>query len=392
MIDKYSQRGVSATKDEVHAAIKHLDKGLYPMAFCKIMPDVVGGSEAHCNIMHADTAGTKTSLAYLYWRETGDLSVWKGIAQDALVMNLDDMACVGCTDGILVSSTIGRNKNLVTGEVIATLIQAAVDFAENMAGHGIGLHLSGGETADVGDIVRTIDVGYTTFARMKRNELVVNDIRAGDVIVGLASHGQASYETEYNGGMGSNGLTSARHDVFSKIYAKKYPDSFDPNTPDAVIYTGSKKLTDTLEIDGKPIPIGKLVLSPTRTYLPVIKKVLDEFSGERRQGIHGLIHCSGGGQTKVKHFLKNKRVVKDRLMPLPPLFQLIQEESGTGWQEMYQVFNMGQRLEFYVDEKDAQTILDIARGFNIDAQVVGYVEEMDGEEVVVNSIHGKFRY
>ncbi|MCF8244822.1 MAG: phosphoribosylformylglycinamidine cyclo-ligase [Saprospiraceae bacterium] len=389
---KYDLRGVSATKDEVHAAIKHMDKGLYPMAFCKIMPDVVGGSEEHCNIMHADTAGTKTSLAYLYWRETGDLSVWKGIAQDALVMNLDDMACVGCTDGILVSSTIGRNKNLIPGEVIATLIQAAVVFVENMAAHGIGLHLSGGETADVGDIVRTLDVGYTTFARMKRNELIVNDIKAGDVIVGLASHGQASYETEYNGGMGSNGLTSARHDVFSKIYADKYPDSFDPNTPSEVIYTGSKRLTDTIEISGQNIPIGKLVLSPTRTYLPVIKKVLDEFSGERRRDIHGLVHCSGGGQTKVKHFLKNKRVVKDNLMPIPPLFDLIKKESGTGRREMYQVFNMGQRLEFYLGEKDAQAIIDIAHSFDIDAQVVGYVEAMEGEQVLIKSEHRSFEY
>ncbi|MBK9017476.1 MAG: phosphoribosylformylglycinamidine cyclo-ligase [Saprospiraceae bacterium] len=389
---KYDLRGVSASKDDVHAAIKHLDKGLFPLSFCKIMPDVVAGSERHCNIMHADTAGTKTSLAYLYWRETGDLSVWKGIAQDALVMNLDDMACVGCTDGILVSSTIGRNKNLIPGEVISTLIQAAVDFVENMAQHGIGLHLSGGETADVGDIVRTIDVGYTTFARMKRNELIVNDIKAGDVIVGLASYGQASYETEYNGGMGSNGLTSARHDVFSKIYAEKYPDSFDPNTPGEVIYTGSKKLTDTIEIDGKKIPVGKLVLSPTRTYLPVIKRVLDEFKGQRRKLIHGLVHCSGGGQTKVKHFLKNKRVVKDNLLPIPPLFDLIQKESGTGWREMYQVFNMGQRLEFYVGQKDAQAIIDIARSFHIDAQVVGYVEDMTGEQVRVESEFGRFEY
>lgn len=389
---KYDLRGVSATKDEVHAAIKHMDKGLFPLAFCKILPDVAGGSDDHCNIMHADTAGTKTSLAYLYWKETGDLSVWKGIAQDALVMNLDDMACVGCTDGILVSSTIGRNKNLIPGEVIATIIQAAVDFALQMADHGIGLHLAGGETADVGDIVRTLDVGYTTFARMKRKELIINDIKAGDVIVGLASHGQASYETEYNGGMGSNGLTSARHDVFSKIYAEKYPDSFDSNTPAEVIYTGSKHLTDTIKINGQQIPVGKLVLSPTRTYLPVIKKVLDEYQGAARQQIHGLIHCSGGGQTKVKHFLQNKRVVKDNLMPAPPLFELIQQESGTGWREMYQVFNMGQRLEFYVPEKEAQALVDIARSFQIDAQVVGYVETMDGEEVVVKSPFGEFRY
>ena len=389
---KYDLRGVSASKEDVHAAIKHLDKGLFPMAFCKIMPDVVGGSERHCNIMHADTAGTKTSLAYLYWRETGDLSVWKGIAQDALVMNLDDMACVGCTDCILVSSTIGRNKNLIPGEVISTLIQATVEFVENMAQHGIGLHLSGGETADVGDIVRTIDVGYTTFARMKRNELIVNDIKAGDVIVGLASYGQASYETEYNGGMGSNGLTSARHDVFSEIYAEKYPDSFDPNTPDQVIYTGSRELTETIEINGQRITVGKLVLSPTRTYLPVIKRVLNEFKESSHSRIHGLIHCSGGGQTKVKHFLKNKRVVKDNLLPIPPLFDLIHQESDTSWREMYQVFNMGQRLEFYVEQKDAQAIIDIARSFDIEAQVVGYVEDMQGEQVRVESKFGRFEY
>lgn len=392
MTYKYDLRGVSATKDEVHAAIKHMDKGLFPMAFCKVLPDVVGGSDEHCNIMHADTAGTKTSLAYLYWKETGDLSVWRGIAQDALVMNLDDMACVGCTDRILVSSTIGRNKNLIPGNVIAAIIQAAVDFATQMADHGIGLHLAGGETADVGDIVRTIDVGYTTFARMHRNDLIVNNIQAGDVIVGLASHGQASYETEYNGGMGSNGLTSARHDVFSKIYAEKYPDSFDPNTSGEVIYTGTKRLTDTVEIKGQQIQVGKLVLSPTRTYLPVIQRALNEFSGENRKRIHGLIHCSGGGQTKVKHFLKDKRVVKDNLMPVPPLFDLIQKESGTGWREMYQVFNMGQRLEFYVNEKDAETLVDIGRSFNIDTQVVGYVEDMQGEQVRVESPHGNFEY
>ena len=389
---KYDLRGVSASKDEVHAAIQHLDKGLFPMAFCKILPDVVAGSDEHCNIMHADTAGTKTSLAYLYWRETGDLSVWKGIAQDALVMNLDDMACVGCTDGILVSSTIGRNKNLIPGEVISALIQAGVDFVKKMAAHGIGLHLSGGETADVGDIVRTIDVGYTTFARMKRNDLIINDIQAGDVIVGLASYGQASYENEYNGGMGSNGLTGARHDVFSKIYAEKYPDSFDPNTPAEVIYTGSKKLTDTIEIDGQAIPVGKLVLSPTRTYLPVLKKVLETFQGSDRKHIHGLIHCTGGGQTKVQKFIQNKRVVKNNLLPLPPLFEIIRQESGTDWREMDQVFNMGHRLLFYLAEKDAQTILDIARSFNINAQVIGYVEEAQGEQVRVESPFGVFEY
>lgn len=389
---KYDLRGVSAKKEEVHAAIKHLDKGLYPLAFCKIMPDVVGRSDQHCNIMHADTAGTKTSLAYLYWKETGDLSVWKGIAQDALVMNLDDMACVGCTDGIVVSSTIGRNKNLITGDVIATLIQAAVEFCENMKEHGIGLHLAGGETADVGDIVRTIDVGYTTFARMKRNDVIVNDIQAGDVIVGLASYGQSSYESDYNGGMGSNGLTSARHDVFSKIYATKYPESFDPNTPSEVIYTGKKTLTEEIKIAEKSITAGKLVLSPTRTYLPVLQKVLSEFAGANRKNIHGLIHCTGGAQTKVQHFIHNKRVVKNNLLELPPLFKMIQQESGTGWKEMYQVFNMGHRLEFYLREKDAPAIIDIARSFGIEAQVVGYVEEAEGEHVRVESPFGVFDY
>lgn len=389
---KYDLRGVSATKDEVHAAIRHMDKGLFPTAFCKVLPDVAGSSARHCNIMHADTAGTKTSLAYLYWRETGDLSVWKGIAQDALVMNLDDMACVGCVDHILISSTIGRNKNLIPGEVIATLIQAAAEFVENMAAHGIGLHLSGGETADVGDIVRTIDVGYTTFARMKRNELIVNNIQNGDVIVGLASYGKATYEHEYNGGMGSNGLTSARHDVFSKIYLEKYPDSFDPNTPSEVIYTGSKRLTDPIKIGDFETTVGKLVLSPTRTYLPVIKRVLDEYKGRGRQRIHGLIHCSGGGQTKVQHFLKNKRVVKNNLLSIPPLFELIQQESGTPWREMYQVFNMGQRLEFYLPEKEAPAILAIAQSFGIDAQVVGFVENTEGEKVRIESSHGVFEY
>jgi len=389
---KYDLRGVSADKHEVHAAIKDLDKGLYPLAFCKILPDIAGGSDDHCNIMHADTAGTKTSLAYLYWKETGDISVWQGIAQDALVMNLDDMACVGCTDGILVSSTIGRNKNLISGDVISELINAAVTFVDNMSSHGIGLHLSGGETADVGDIVRTIDVGYTTFARMKKSDLIVNDIQAGDVIVGLASFGQATYENEYNGGMGSNGLTSARHDVFSKIYAKKYPDSFDSNTPDEVIYTGNKKLTETIEINGENIPVGKLVLSPTRTYLPVLKSILGKFNGEKRKDIHGLIHCTGGAQTKVEKFIKNKRVIKNNLFDLPPLFELIQNESGTGWKEMYQVFNMGHRLEFYVNEKDAQAIIDISRSFNIDALIVGRVEEADGEHVRVESPYGTFDY
>jgi phosphoribosylformylglycinamidine cyclo-ligase len=386
---KYDLRGVSADKAEVHQAIKGLDKGLYPKAFCKILPDVTGGSDAHCNIMHADTAGTKTSLAYLYWKETGDLSVWKGIAQDALVMNLDDMACVGCVNDIVISSTIGRNKHLVSGEVIATLIQAANEFVERMAQHGVGLHLAGGETADVGDIVRTIDVGYTTFARMARKDVVVNDIQAGDVIVGLASFGQSIYEDEYNGGMGSNGLTSARHDVFSKTYAEKYPESFDPNTPLEVVYTGSKLLTDPIEIDGMQTTVGKLVLSPTRTYMPVLKAIFDRLPKEQ---LHGIIHCTGGGQTKVIKFIENKRVVKNSLFDLPPLFELIRNESGTGWKEMYQVFNMGHRMEFYLPEAAAQSIIDIAKQFRIDARVVGYVEDHKGEEVRIETPNGNFTY
>ncbi|MAT54478.1 MAG: phosphoribosylformylglycinamidine cyclo-ligase [Saprospirales bacterium] len=386
---KYDLRGVSADKAEVHQAIKGLDKGLYPKAFCKILPDVTGGSDAHCNIMHADTAGTKTSLAYLYWKETGDLSVWKGIAQDALVMNLDDMACVGCVNDIVISSTIGRNKHLVSGEVIATLIQAANEFVERMAQNGVGLHLAGGETADVGDIVRTIDVGYTTFARMARKDVVVNDIQAGDVIVGLASFGQSIYEDEYNGGMGSNGLTSARHDVFSKTYAEKYPESFDPNTPLEVVYTGSKLLTDPIEIDGMQTTVGKLVLSPTRTYMPVLKAIFDRLPKEQ---LHGIIHCTGGGQTKVIKFIENKRVIKNSLFELPPLFELIRNESGTGWKEMYQVFNMGHRMEFYLPEAAAQSIIDIAKQFRIDARVVGYVEEHKGEEVRIETPNGNFTY
>ncbi|RMG85781.1 MAG: phosphoribosylformylglycinamidine cyclo-ligase [Bacteroidetes bacterium] len=385
---KYEMRGVSATKDEVHAAIKDLDKGLYPLAFCKILPDVVGGDSEYCNLMHADTAGTKTSLAYIYWKETGDLSVWKGIAQDAIVMNVDDMACVGCVDDIILSSTIGRNKNVISGEVIAELISATSKIAAELERHGVRVHLAGGETADVGDIVRTIDVGYTAFARMRREDLIVNDIQAGDVIVGLASYGQATYESEYNGGMGSNGLTSARHDVLSHEYAKKYPESFDPNTPKSVIYTGSKKLTDTLDIDGTPIPVGKLVLSPTRTYLPVLKKLL----GTHRNAIHGMIHCTGGGQTKVKKFVQNKRVVKNNLLPVPPLFQMIQEESGTSWREMYQVFNMGHRLEIYLSEKDAQQVVDLAKSFKIDAQIIGHVEAAEGESVRIESPYGTFEY
>jgi len=385
---KYDKRGVSATKDEVHAAIKHLDKGLFPNAFCKILPDIAAGDPDYCNLMHADTAGTKTSLAYLYWRETGDISVWAGIAQDAIVMNLDDMACVGCTDDILLSSTIGRNKNLISGEVIATLIQATSDFVERMASFGVTIHQAGGETADVGDIVRTIDVGYTAFGRLKRSDLIVNDIQEGDVIVGLASYGKASYEDTYNGGMGSNGLTSARHDVFHKMYRQKFPDSYDPNTPEEVVYVGSKQLTEVMTIEGEDIPAGKLVLSPTRTYLPVFKRVFEEY----RSQINGIIHNTGGGQSKALKFVDGKHIIKDKMLPVPPLFQMIQSESGTEWKEMYQVFNMGQRLEFYVPESIASGIIDIAKSFNIDAQVVGRVESAKQNTVTIQSDYGTFTY
>ncbi len=381
-------RGVSATKDEVHKAIKNLDKGEYPLAFCKILPDIAGGKPNYVNLMHADTAGTKTSLAYMYWKETGDLSVWEGIAQDAIVMNLDDMACVGCTEGILLSSTIGRNKNLITGDVIGRVIHSCVHFIEKMKTFGVDIHSAGGETADVGDIVRSIDVGYTAFARMKRKDLIVNDIKKGDVIVGLASYGQATYEEEYNGGMGSNGLTSARHDVFSKEYAKKYPDSFDSNTPDEVVYIGSKRLTDTIVINGKKYPIGKLVLSPTRTFLPVLKKIFET----HRKHINGIIHNTGGGQAKVLKFVKNKKIVKNNLLPIPPLFQMIQEESKTDWQEMYRVFNMGTRLEIYLPEKYASDLIEISKSFNIDAQIIGHVESHKSEEVVIEGPHGTFSY
>lgn len=386
---KYDLRGVSATKDEVHAAIKDLDKGLYPSAFCKIIPDVIGGDAGFCNIMHADTAGTKTSLAYLYWRETGDLSVWRGIAQDALVMNLDDMACVGCYQDIVISSTIGRNKNLIPGAVISEIIQSATDLAEQLAQLGIRLHLAGGETADVGDIVRTIDVGYTAFARMRRDQTIINNIQAGDVIVGMASYGKASYEKEYNGGMGSNGLTSARHDVLNKEYAGKYPDSFDPNTPKEVIFTGSKKLTDEVEIPnhGK-ITVGKLILSPTRTFLPVLRPLIENY----REKIHGMIHCTGGGQTKVQKFIGPVRVIKDNLFDLPPLFKLIQEESGTDWKEMYQVFNMGNRMEVYLAPEHAQLVIDQANQFGIEAQIIGRVEKSERPEVRIESPYGAFDY
>ncbi len=383
---KYGLRGVSAAKEEVHAAIKNLDKGLYPNAFCKILPDVAGGDPAYCNLMHADTAGTKGSLAYLYWKETGDLSVWEGIAQDAIVMNLDDMACVGCTDDILLSSTIGRNKSLISGEVISAIINFAGRFAAKMAEYGVNIHLAGGETADVGDIVRTVDVGYTAFARMKRSDVIVNDIQAGDVAVGLSSFGKASYETAYNGGMGSNGLTSARHDVFHHLYAKKYPESYSPETPAEVVYVGSKKMTDEVDVGGETVTAGKLVLSPTRTYLPVLKQLLGELKGK----IHGLIHNTGGGQTKVLNFVTNKTIIKDNLFPLPPLFRLIREESGTDWKEMYQVFNMGHRLEVYLPEKYAQKVIDIAKEFQVGARVIGRVEEGKGNILKIKSPYGEF--
>jgi phosphoribosylformylglycinamidine cyclo-ligase len=385
---RYDQRGVSASKDEVHAAIKNLDKGIYPNAFCKIIPDVAGMDPDFCNLMHADTAGTKTSLAYLYWRETGDLSVWEGIAQDAIVMNLDDMGCVGCIDQILLNSTIGRNKNVIPGEVISTLINATVKLTDQLRDMGIHVHLTGGETADVGDIVRTIDVGYTAFARMRRSEVIENNIQTGDVIVGLASYGQASYENAYNGGMGSNGLTSARHDVLTHEYAAKYPESFDPLTPQNLVYSGKKRLTDSIEINGEQITIGKLLLSPTRTFLPFIKPLLEQF----RPAIHGLIHCTGGGQTKVGKFVQGKKIIKDNLLPVPPLFQLIQEESGATWKEMYQVFNMGQRLEVYVPAEQADAIVALAQSFNIDGAVVGRVEEAPENLIHISSPYGTFEY
>jgi len=383
---RYNQRGVSASKDDVHSAIKNIDKGIFPNAFCKIIPDLLGGDPEYCNIMHADGAGTKSSLAYIYWKETGDLSVWRGIAQDAIVMNLDDLLCVGAYDNILISSTIGRNKNLIPGEVISAIINGTEEFLQQMRDMGIGIYSTGGETADVGDLVRTIIVDSTVSARIKQDQVIENNIQDGDVIVGLASFGQASYEKEYNGGMGSNGLTSARHDVFNKIYEKKYPESFDQTIPKELVYSGSKKLSDPSEVEN--IDIGKLVLSPTRTYAPVIKKVLES----HHKDIHGLIHCSGGAQTKVLHFIDNLEVVKDNLFPTPPLFLLIQQESGTGWNEMYQVFNMGHRMELYVPEAIANDIIQISNNFNIDAQVIGYCRRSSGKKVVIKSEHGTFSY
>lgn len=384
---RYNLRGVSAGKEDVHNAIKHVDKGLFPKAFCKIVPDTLSGDDEYCIVMHADGAGTKSALAYMYWKKTGDLSVWKGIAQDALIMNIDDLLCVGATDNILLSSTIGRNKNLVPGEVISEIINGTEELLEDLRNQGIGIHSTGGETADVGDLVRTIIVDSTVVCRMKREDVISNHtIQPGDVIVGLASFGQASYEKEYNGGMGSNGLTSARHDVFNKTLANEFPESFDANVPSDLVYSGSKSLTDVVE--GAPLNAGKLVLSPTRTYAPVIKQILDNHRSE----IHGMVHCSGGAQTKVLHFVDGVHVIKDNLFPIPPLFKLIQEESGTAWEEMYKVFNMGHRMELYVSPEVADAIIAISKSFNIDAQVVGRVEAFEGKQVTIHSPYGTFQY
>ena len=384
---RYNLRGVSAGKEDVHNAIKNVDKGLFPQAFCKIVPDTLSGDEDYCIVMHADGAGTKSSLAYMYWKKTGDISVWKGIAQDALIMNIDDLLCVGATDNILLSSTIGRNKNLVPGEVISEIINGTETLLEDLRSQGIGIYSTGGETADVGDLVRTIIVDSTVVCRMKRSEVISNhNIKGGNVIVGLASFGQATYESEYNGGMGSNGLTSARHDVFSKELAAEFPESFDSSVPSDLVYSGSKKLTDSIE--NSPINAGKLVLSPTRTYAPVIKQILDN----HRKDISGMVHCSGGAQTKVLHFVDNVHIVKDNLFPIPPLFKLIQEESKTEWKEMYKVFNMGHRMEIYVPEEIASSIIEISKSFNIDAQIIGRVENNEGKKLTIRSEFGEFIY
>lgn len=387
---KYDLRGVSASKEDVHKAIKNLDKGLFPNAFCKIIPDIVSGDDSFCNVMHADTAGTKTSLAYLYWKETGDVSVWKGIVEDAIVMNLDDMGCVGIFDNIVLSSTIGRNKSLITGEVIATIINYAQEFIQKLAKYGINVTLAGGETADVGDIVRTIDVGYTAFARLEKSDIIDIHIQAGDYIVGFASYGQALYETEYNAGMGSNGLTSSRHDVLSKYYMDKYPDSFNPYIPSEFVYTGTKLLTDLYPIGEQQIPVGKLLLSPTRTYLPLLKPLVNQF----RSKIHGLIHCSGGGQTKVGNFItSNIAIIKDALLPIPPLYKLIQDESGLSNREMFQVFNMGHRLECYTPDKDvAQQMINIAADLGIESAIIGRVEAADQAQIIIEHNNERIIY
>lgn len=387
MNDRYMQRGVSASKEDVHNAIKNLDKGLFPNAFCKVVPDFMGGDDAYCNIMHADGAGTKSSLAYMYWKETGDLSVWKGIAQDAIIMNIDDLLCMGATDNILLSSTIGRNKNLIPGEVVSALINGTEEVLQMLRDNGLNIISTGGETADVGDLVRTVIVDSTVIARMKRADAITNEnIKPGQVIVGLASFGQASYENEYNGGMGSNGLTSARHDVFDKYLAEKYPESFDPQVPEDLVYSGSKKLTDPVE--GAPLDAGKLVLSPTRTYAPVIVEVLKQF----RSQIGGIIHCSGGAQTKILHFIDQLHIVKDNLFDIPPLFRLIQEESGTDWKEMFKVFNMGHRMELYVDEGISEQIIAISESFGIPAQVIGHVKKSEEKALSIQTRWGKYEY
>jgi len=384
---KYSRRGVSSTKEELHAAIKNIDKGLYPKAFCKIVPDLLGGNKDYCNIMHADGAGTKSSLAYIYWKETGDISVWKGIAQDAIVMNLDDLLCVGVYDNILLSSTIGRNKNHIPGEVLYAVINGTEEVLSELRSLGIGIWSTGGETADMGDLVRTIVVDSTVIARMKRTDIITNlNIKAGNVIIGLSSYGKTSYESKYNSGMGSNGLTSARHDVFAPYLASKYPESIDTTLPYDLIYSGRMKLTDPIE--GLNTDAGKLVLSPTRTYAPVIKRVLETMHSE----INGMIHCSGGGQTKVMHFIDNMHIVKNNMFPLPPLFQIINEQSGTSLQEMYKVFNMGHRFEIYTDEKNASEIISIADGFDLEARIIGHCEAYEGKKLTINSEFGTFEY
>ncbi len=385
---RYMMRGVSASKEDVHNAIKNIDKGLYPQAFCKIIPDILGGDSDFCNIMHADGAGTKSSLAYLYWKETGDLSVWKGIAQDALIMNIDDLLCVGAIDNILVSSTIGRNKHLIPGEVIQAIIQGTDELLEELRSMGVGVYATGGETADVGDLVRTIIVDSTVTCRMKRSQVIDNkNIQAGDVIVGLASYGQATYEKEYNGGMGSNGLTSARHDMFAHYLADKYPESYDKAVPSELIYSGQFKLEDRVE--GAPINAGKLVLSPTRTYAPIVKKIIDALP----QDIHGMIHCTGGAQTKILHFIsENLRVVKNNFLPLPPLFREIQRQSQTSWEEMYKVFNMGHRMEIYLPKEKAQEVINISKSFDVEAQIIGHIEKSDRKELLIQSEFGEFSY
>ncbi len=387
--NRYNQRGVSASKEDVHNAISKIDKGLFPKAFCKIVPDHLSGDPNYCIVMHADGAGTKSSLAYMYWKETGDASVWKGIAQDAIIMNTDDLLCVGAVDNILLSSTIGRNKNLIPGEVISAIINGTEEILEQLRNHGIGIYSTGGETADVGDLVRTLIVDSTVVCRMKRSDVIDNkNIQAGDVIVGLASSGKASYEEEYNGGMGSNGLTSARHDVFEKYLASKFPESFDAAVPENLVYSGNVKLTDKINVGSEEVTAGKLVLSPTRTYAPIIKKILDKY----RPQIHGMVHCSGGAQTKVLHFTNNVHVIKDNLFPIPPLFKLIHEQSGTDWKEMYKVFNMGHRMELYVPQEIAQDIIAISKSFNVDAQIVGRVEASDTNRLTIRSEFGTFEY